>query len=140
MDSWQALKQWKTLGPKKKHSILELGLPSTIRLPTIRTGSTASSNIAPVTGQLSIDPATMLGRNQSGSVLLTGLPPLSLTSTDLRASSALTVSVHWDKQGLEVVKELVKEQQKKEREVKMQSEEKSDRRALKESCRSSDGR
>ena len=138
MDSQQALKQWKILGPKKKHSILELGLPSTIRLPTIRTGSTASSNIAPVTGQLSIDPATMVGRNQSGSVLLTGssLRPLSLTSTDLRASSASTVSVHWDKQGLEVVKK----QQKKEREVKMQSEDKSDRRALKESCWSLDGR
>ena len=138
MDSQQALKQWKTLGPKKKHSILELGLPSTICLPTICTGSTASSNIAPVTGQLSVDPATMVGRNQSGSVLLTGssLRPLSLTSTDLRASSASTVSVHWDKQGLEVVKK----QQKKEREVKMQSEDKSDRRALKESCRSLDGR
>ena len=138
MDSQQALKQWKTLGPKKKHSILELGLPSTICLPTIRTGSTTSSNIAPVTGQLSVDPATMVGHNQSGSVLLTGssLRPLSLTSTDLRASSASTVSVHWDKQGLEVVKK----QQKKEREVKMQSEDKSDRRALKESCRSLDGR
>ena len=80
----------------------------------------------------------MVGRNQSGSVLLTGssLRPLSLTSTDLRASSASTVSVHWDKQGLEVVKK----QQKKEREVKMQSEDKSDRRALKESCWSLDGR
>lgn len=126
----------KTLGPKKKHSVLGLGLPSTIRLPTVRAGSTASSNIAP--GRLSVDPATMMGRNRSGSVLSTGssLRSLSLNSTDSRASSASTASVRWDEQGLETVKE----QRKKEREDKRQSEGKSDRRASKESRRSSESR
>ena len=97
----------KTLGPKKKHSVLWLGFPSTIRLPTVRTGSTASSNIAPVTGRVSVDPATMVGRSRSGSVLSTGssLRPLSLTSTNSRASSASTISVRWDERGLETVKE-----------------------------------
>ena len=128
----------KTLGPKRKHSVLGLGLPSTIRLPIVRTGSTASSNIAPVTGRLSVDPAAMVDRSRSSSVLSTGssLRPLSLTSTDSRASSASTVSVRWDEQGLE----MVKEQRKKEREDKRQSEDKSDRRASKESRQSSDGR
>ena len=125
----------KTLEPKK-HSILGLGLPSTLRLATVRSGSTASSNIAPVTNRLSLDSATILGRNRSGSVLSTGssLRPLSLTSTDSRVSSnSSTASVRWDEQGLETVKE----QRKKEREVKRQNEEKSNKR---ESRRSSEGR
>ena len=64
------------------------------------------------------------------------LRPLLLTSTDLRASLASTVSVCWDEQGLE----MIKEQQKKEREDRRQSEGKSDRRSSKESCESSNGR
>ena len=128
----------KTLGPKKHH-ILGLGLPSTMRLPTVRAGSTASSNIAPIADRLSVDSATILGRNRSGSVLSTGssLRPLSTTSTDSRASSASsTASVRWDEHGLETVKE----QRKKEREVKRQNDEQSDRRASRESRRSSEGR
>ena len=128
----------KTVVPKK-HSILGLGLPSTMRLPTVRVGSTASSNVAPVTNRLSVDSDPILGRDRSGSVLSTGssLRPLSLTSTDSRASSgSSSASVRWDEQGLETVKE----QRKKEREVKRQNEEKSDRRSSKESHRSSEGR
>ena len=128
----------KTLGPKK-HNILGLGLPSTMRLPTVRSGSTASSNIAPVATRLSVDSATILGRNRAGSVLSTtsSLRPVSTTSTESRLSSgSSTASVRWDEQGLETVKE----QRKKEREVKRQSDEKSDRRSSKESHRSSEGR
>ena len=133
-----ALKQPRLLDLKRNTASLAWVCLSTIRLLTVRTASTASSNIAPATGRLSVDPATMVGRNRFGSVLSTGssLRPLSLTSTDSRASSASTVSVRWDEQGLETVKE----QRKKEREDKRQSEEKSDRRASKESRRSSDGR
>ena len=122
----------------KKHSILGLGLPSTMRLPTIR-GSSASSTVAPVSHRLSADSANILNRNRSGSVLSSGssLRPVSLTSTDSRASSNSSVaSVRWDEQGLETVRE----QRKKEREVKRQTEEKSDRRSSKESRRSSEGR
>jgi serine/arginine repetitive matrix protein 2 len=127
----------KTIGPKK-HSILGLGLPSTMRLPTVR-GSSASSSIAPVANRLSVDSANILSRNRSGSVISTesSLRPLSLTSTDSRASSGSSAaSVRWDERGLETVRE----QRKKEREAKRQIEEKSDRRSSKESRRSSEGR
>ena len=127
----------KTIAPKK-HGILGLGLPSTIRLPTVRASSTAST-VAPVVNRLSADSANILSRNRSGSVLSSesSLRPVSLTSIDSRASSgSSTASVRWDEQGLETVKE----QRKKEREVKRQIEEKSDRRSSKESRRSSEGR
>ena len=127
----------KTIGPKK-HSILGLGLPSTMRLPTVR-GSSTSSSIAPVSNRLSVDSANILSRNRSGSVLSTGssLRPVSLTSTDSRASSGSSAaSVRWDEHGLETVRE----QRKKEREAKRQTDEKSDKRSSKESRRSSEGR
>jgi serine/arginine repetitive matrix protein 2 len=58
------------------------------------------------------------------------LRPVSLTSTDFRAlSGSSTASVRWDERGLETVRE----QWKKEREVKRQNEEKADRRSSKES-------
>jgi serine/arginine repetitive matrix protein 2 len=81
---------------------------------------------------LSTLPLCLLGRNQAGSVLSTASSPrpISTTSTDSRAlSGSSTVSVCWDEQGLETVKQ----QRKKEREVKWQSDEKMDRRASKES-------
>ena len=56
----------KTRGPKEKHSVLGflgLDLQTTIRLPTVCTASTASSNIVPATDRLSVNPATMMGRN-----------------------------------------------------------------------------
>ena len=128
----------KTIGPKK-HSILGLGLPSTMRLPTVRGSTSTSSSAAPVSNRLSVDSANILSRNRSGSVLSTGssLRPVSLTSTDSRASSGSSAaSVRWDEQGLETVRE----QRKKEREAKRQTEEKSDKRSSKESRRSSEGR
>jgi serine/arginine repetitive matrix protein 2 len=128
----------KTITPKKK-SIIGLGLPSTMRLPTVR-GPSTSSSVAPVANRLSADSANILSRNRSGSVFSTesSLRRVSLTSTDSHASSpgSLTASVRWDEQGLETVRE----QRKKERETKRQMEEKSDRRSSKESRRSSEGR
>ncbi|KAH7905000.1 hypothetical protein BJ138DRAFT_1118875, partial [Hygrophoropsis aurantiaca] len=47
----------KTLG-RKKASILGLGLPSTMRLPSVRNGSTASSIVAQQPNRLSVDSAT----------------------------------------------------------------------------------
>jgi serine/arginine repetitive matrix protein 2 len=124
----------------KKHSILGLGLPSTMHLLTVR-GFSTSSTVAPIANRLSVDSANILScnRSQAGSVLSTGssLRPVSLTSTDSRASSgSSTVSVCWDEQDLETVRE----QRKKGREVKRQIEEKSDRRSSKESRQSSEGR
>jgi len=109
-----------------------------MRLPTVR-GPSTSSSIAPIANRLSVDSANILSRKRSGSFLSSesSLRPVSLTSTDSRASSgSSTASVRWDEQGLETVKE----QRKKEREAKRQSEEKSDRRSSKESRRSSEGR
>jgi serine/arginine repetitive matrix protein 2 len=72
----------KTIGPKK-HSILGLGLPSTMRLPTVCEPSTSSSvaPIAPIANRLSADSANILSRNRSGSVLSSesSLRPVSLT-------------------------------------------------------------
>ena len=53
----------KTIGPKK-HSILGLGLPSTMRLPTVRRSSTSSTaTVAPVANRLSVDLANILSHN-----------------------------------------------------------------------------
>ena len=100
--------------------------------------SSTSSTAAPVANQLSVDSAKILSRNRSGSVLSTesSLRPVSLTSTDSRASSgSSTVSVRWDEQGLEMLRE-----QREEREVKRQIEKKLDRQSSMESRRSSEGR
>ena len=126
----------KTIGPKK-HSILGLGLPSMMHLPTVHGSSTSLTAtvapVAPVANQLSVDSANILSCTRSGSVLSSesSLRPVSLTSTDSWASSgSSTASVRWDEQGLQTVRE----QRKKEREVKRQTEEKkSDRRSSKES-------
>ena len=106
----------KTLG-RKKHSILGLGLPSTMRLPTVRNGSTASS-IPPVTtsgNRLSVESAVkVMGRDRAGSTMSTSssLRPVSVASSLSRASSgSSSASVKWDEEGLETVRE----QRKRER-------------------------
>ena len=106
----------KTLG-RKKHSILGLGLPSTMRLPAVRNGSTASS-IPPVTtngNRLSVESAVnVMGRDRAGSTMSTAssLRPVSVASSLSRASSGSScASVKWDEEGLETVRE----QRKRER-------------------------
>jgi serine/arginine repetitive matrix protein 2 len=100
----------KTLG-RKKHSIMGLGLPSTMRLPTVRNGSTASS-IPPVTtsgNRLSVESAVkVMGRDRAGSTMSTAssLRPVSVASSLSRASSGSScASVKWDEEGLETVRE-----------------------------------
>lgn len=106
----------KTLG-RKKHSILGLGLPSTMRLQTVRNGSTASS-IPPATisgNRLSVESTVpVIGRDRAGSTISTGssLRPVSVASSLSRASSGSScASVKWDEEGLETVRE----QRKRER-------------------------
>lgn len=115
----------KSLG-KRKTSILGLGLPSTMRLPSSRSGSTASSVLASngVGSRLSVDSANILGggilaRGRSGSTMSTAssLRPMSTASG---ASSNSSISVRWDEAGLETVKE----NRKKERECKKATKEK----------------
>ncbi|KAF8959872.1 hypothetical protein BDZ97DRAFT_1666634 [Flammula alnicola] len=151
----------KTLGPKKRSILgLGLGLPSTVRLPSVRAGSTASSNInigaanpAPGPGpvssyhRLSADSALQLNRAAStterrGSVVSSAsagssLRPLSTTSSTSRASSRSSGgSVRWDEEGLETVRE----QRNKEREERRKDEERAERRTSRESKHSVEGR
>lgn len=106
----------KSLG-KKKASILGLGLPSTMRLPSSRSGSTASSVVAANTAshRLSADSASLLGggilaRGRSGSTMSTAssLRPKSAKSSGSRESSGSSgaASVRWDEVGLQTVKEI----------------------------------
>ena len=99
----------------RKVSILGLGLPSSIRLPTLRGGSTASSVVSTAqssSNRLSVE-SDLLGRFRSGSVLSNGssLRPVSTASSNSRVSSNSSSSVRWDEEGLETVKE----QRRKER-------------------------
>ncbi|KAI6137090.1 hypothetical protein F5141DRAFT_1230782 [Pisolithus sp. B1] len=110
----------------KKTSILGLGLPSTMRLPTSRSGSTASSIVTSngVGTRLSVDSANILGggilaRGRSGSTMSTA-SSLRPRSTASGASSNSSVSVRWDEAGLETVKE----SRRKERESKKVTKEK----------------
>ncbi|KAI6113748.1 hypothetical protein EDD16DRAFT_1802786, partial [Pisolithus croceorrhizus] len=110
----------------KKTSILGLGLPSTMRLPTSRSGSTASSIVTSngVGTRLSVDSANVLGggilaRGRSGSTMSTA-SSLRPRSTASGASSNSSVSVRWDEAGLETVKE----SRRKERESKKATKEK----------------
>ncbi|KAK7047178.1 hypothetical protein VNI00_006844 [Paramarasmius palmivorus] len=135
---------------KKKRSILGLGLPSTMRLPTVRSGSTASSIGAGASNnnnnnRLSVESAIHLasrGRSASNatSVMSSGssLRPLSTTSSISRASSGSSASVKWDEEGLETVKE----QRRKEKETKRSQEATAQgtRRTSRESRHSAEGR
>ncbi|KAF9258752.1 hypothetical protein L218DRAFT_711641 [Marasmius fiardii PR-910] len=133
---------------KKKRSILGLGLPSTMRLPNVRSGSTTSS-IGPTAtaanNRLSVESAMILAtRGRSGStatsIMSSGssLRPLSTTSTTSRESSGSSAaSVKWDEEGLETVKEL----RRKEKESKRRSQEEETKRKVdRESRRNSEER
>ncbi|KAJ3972631.1 hypothetical protein EV361DRAFT_970780 [Lentinula raphanica] len=132
---------------KKKRSILGLGLPSTMRLPTVRSGSTTSSiGVGNAdNNRLSVDSAVAIAaRMRSGSTISTGssLRPMSTTSsTSCVSSGSSAASIRWDETGLETVKEL----RRKEKETKRQSIEDAEadakkKKANRESRRSSEGR
>ncbi|KAL0062368.1 hypothetical protein AAF712_010779 [Marasmius tenuissimus] len=137
---------------KKKRSILGLGLPSTMRLPNVRSGSTASSISANGhlpsgtidNNRLSVDSAILLAsRGRSGStatsILSSGssLRPLSTASTNSRESSGSSAaSVKWDEEGLETVKE----QRRKEKESRRGLQDKTKRKVDRESRRASEER
>jgi serine/arginine repetitive matrix protein 2 len=115
-----------TLGKKK--SILGLGLPSTMRLPNKRNGSTASSILAPTsntvrlasqdsvpqdTNRLSVESALLGNRARSPSASTTNssLRPMSTTSSNSnRTSSGSSVasasgsSVRWDEDQIETMR------------------------------------
>ena len=152
----------------KKHSILGLGLPSAMRLPRMRGGSTASSlnlnamsspgqtnpgapssDLAVVSSQsnqLSVENTNTARPSSVASSNGSSLRPISVASSNSRLSTGSSVvsatSVKWDEQGLETVRE----QRRKEREERRvsgdsaASVEKAERRTSRESRRSSEGR
>ncbi|KAG9307943.1 hypothetical protein JVU11DRAFT_12818 [Chiua virens] len=144
--------EFKTLG-KKKASILGIGLPSTMRLRSSRTGSAESSTEAVNNGnhRLSMDSTTLLGggilaRGRSGSAMSTvsSLRPMSTKSSGSRESSgsSAAASVKWDEVGLETVKEIRQKDKKARRNEKEECKKKSKKsKSTKDSTRksSSDG-
>jgi len=123
----------KSLG-KKKASILGLGLPSTMRLPSSRSGSTSSITAANTANhRLSLDSATLLGggilaRGRTGSTMSTtsSLRPMSTKSCVSRESSGSsgTASVRWDEAGLQTVKEIRQKDKEARRKEKEKAKEK----------------
>lgn len=120
----EKIENTKTLGLKKR-SILGLGLPSSMRLPTVRGGSTASS-IGPAAGmqdnnRLSVESATRLTcrRDRAGSVLSTAssLRPPSTASGESRLSSGSSFrSVRWDDRGMQSATQQIKKDRADKRE------------------------
>ncbi|KAL1696581.1 hypothetical protein GGG16DRAFT_85014 [Schizophyllum commune] len=149
----EKIENTKTLGARKR-SILGLGLPSSMRLPTVRGGSTASS-IGPAAGlkdnnRLSVESAAARiprGRDRAGSVLSTAssLRPPSTASGDSRLSSGSSFrSVRWDDRGLQHASERIKKDRQDKRES-VESQRVADvdltaRRTSRESKHSAEGR
>ncbi|EGO19639.1 hypothetical protein SERLADRAFT_443108 [Serpula lacrymans var. lacrymans S7.9] len=137
----------KTLG-RKKASILGigLGLPTTMRLPSVRSGSTASSVVAtaqPANNRLSVDSATILGgfqmRDRSGSVMSTAssLRPMSTSSgvSGSSGGSSAAASVRWDEAGMDTVRERRKKEKlirKEAKEARKEEKKKSKRKSKSE--------
>jgi len=150
----------------RKHSILGLGLPSAMRLPRIRGGSTSSSlslntqgqsnpstpsdaagvldSITPsaASNRLSVENINTGHRASVASSNGSSLRPVSVASSNSCLSIRSGTSVKWDEQGLETVRQ----QRRKEREERRMSEdsatsaEKAERRSSRGSRRSSEGR
>ncbi|KAI0938313.1 hypothetical protein AcV5_000019 [Taiwanofungus camphoratus] len=137
----------KALG-KKKQSVLGLGLPSTMRLMTVRNTSSSSHSSAdppPAPSRLSVDSAHLImnaqGRPTSVASNSSSLRPPSTASAvsvfsgrSARSSSSSVVSVRWDEAGIRSSKEM----QRKER--KSREKESQTTRGVKESRRSSESR
>jgi serine/arginine repetitive matrix protein 2 len=142
-----------TVGPsmRKKPSILNPGLSSSTRVPTLRGGSTASSIAPPVSNRLSVDGVKansegVTARSRGGSTMsdaASSLRPLSSSSSASHLSTGS--SIRWDEECLENVKM----RRKKDREGKERKEKRKEKRedgdtgkkgATKESRRSLEGR
>ncbi|KAJ3573255.1 hypothetical protein NP233_g2552 [Leucocoprinus birnbaumii] len=113
-----------TLG-RKKVSILGLGLPSSIRLPSTRNGSTASS--------VSLQPNRPLGeglgsqaKERMGSTISTAssLRPISMASSSGASASTRESrgSVKWDEEGLQSGKREIQKDKKEKRKKKREKE------------------
>lgn len=122
----QATENAQALG-KKKRSILALGLglPSSIRLPSARSGSTTSSIFLQPNRQTADDFGTK-PKERMGSTMSTSssLRPISMASSS--GASAATResrgSVKWDEEGLKTVKKEIQKEKKEKRKKRKEKE------------------
>ncbi|RPD56493.1 hypothetical protein L226DRAFT_550932 [Lentinus tigrinus ALCF2SS1-7] len=137
---------------RKKQSVLGLGLPSSMRLSTVRdvSGSSAGSStgIPQAPQRLSVDSAHLImnAQGRPSSILSSGSslrPPSTASGISTysggrspRSSSSSVVSVRWDEAGLKSVKE----RQRQERRSRRETQEKDGSKTKRESRRSSDSR
>ncbi|KAH9846904.1 hypothetical protein C2E23DRAFT_872120 [Lenzites betulinus] len=140
----------RTLGSRKKQSVLGLGLPSTMRLSTVRDASGSStgsfSGVQQAPQRLSVDSAHLIlnAQGRPSSILSSGSslrPPSTasgistFSSRSPRSSSSSVASVRWDETNLQTAKE----RQRKERRTRREKDKESGK-TTKESRRSSDSR
>ncbi|KAH9896427.1 hypothetical protein C8Q73DRAFT_788785 [Cubamyces lactineus] len=135
---------------RKKQSVLGLGLPSTLRLSTVRdiSGSTtgSGSGIAQAPQRLSVDSAHLIlnAQGRPSSILSSGSslrPPSTASGISTfsgrspRSSSSSVASVRWDETNLQTAKEI----QRKERRTRREKDKEAGK-TTRESRRSSDSR
>ncbi|KAI1792344.1 hypothetical protein LXA43DRAFT_354749, partial [Ganoderma leucocontextum] len=140
---------------RRKQSILGLGLPSTMRLSTVRdvsSGSTASSTGVPQAPQrLSVDSAHLImnAQGRPSSILSSGSslrPPSTISGISCdsgrtsRSSSSSVASVRWDDAALKTVKEKQREERRTRREQDKEKGDEEGSKTTRESRRSSDSR
>ncbi len=140
---------------RKKQSLLGLGLPSTIRLSTVRdvsSASTVSSTGVPQAPQrLSVDSAHLImnAQGRPSSILSSGSslrPPSTISGISCdsgrtsRSSSSSIASVRWDDAALKTVKEKQREERRTRREHNKEKGDMEGSKTTRESRKSSESR
>ncbi|KAI0666503.1 hypothetical protein C8Q78DRAFT_984185 [Trametes maxima] len=135
---------------RKKQSVLGLGIPSTLRMATVRDASSSTTGsatgVAQAPQRLSVDSAHLIlnAQGRPSSILSSGSslrPPSTASGISTfsgrspRSSSSSVASVRWDEAGIKTAKE----QQRKERRTRREKEKESGK-MTRESRRSSDSR
>ena len=121
----------RTLTTRRKQSVLGLGLPSTMRLSTVRdvSGSSAGSatGVPQAPQRLSVDSAHLIlnAQGRPSSILSSGSslrPPSTVSGISVesgrsgRSSTSSAASVRWDEAGIRSVKEIQRQERRTRRE------------------------
>ncbi|KAH9913689.1 uncharacterized protein BXZ73DRAFT_81864 [Epithele typhae] len=148
----------RTLTTRRKQSILGLGLPSTMRLSTVRdaSGSSAGSvnaaiGVAQAPQRLSVDSAHLImnAQGRPSSILSSGSslrPPSTVSGISVetarsgRSSTSSAASVRWDEAGIRTVKEMQRQERRTRREQEAAAATAEGGKTKRDSRRSSDSR
>ena len=145
----------RTLTTRKKQSVLGLGLPSTMRLSTVRdvSGSSAGSvaGVPQAPQRLSVDSAHLImnAQGRPSSILSSGSslrPPSTISGISVdsgrsgRSSTSSSASVRWDEAGIRSVKEQQRQERRTRREQGERERAKDGAKTTRESRRSSESR